>query len=70
MLILIRQVIHLTSLQLSQKDSLGTMNDMNEGINNISIAIEESAKRCYKRSTRDITTCNSNFSNYSAGGRK
>ena len=29
---------------VKSKDSLGTMNDMNEGINNISIAIEESAK--------------------------
>ena len=29
---------------VESKDSLGTMNDMNEGINNISIAIEESAK--------------------------
>ena len=29
---------------VKSKDSLGTMNDMNEGINNISITIEESAK--------------------------
>ena len=29
---------------VKSKDSLGTMNDMNESINNISIAIEESAK--------------------------
>ena len=29
---------------VKSKDSLGAMNDMNEGINNISIAIEESAK--------------------------
>ena len=29
---------------VKSKDSLGTMHDMNEGINNISIAIEESAQ--------------------------